>query len=374
MRKITIFFAFMCFFITSNAFSEDWDITQLTNNGYSDWYAEIDNNGFVAWSGKSGADENIYYYDSQGVHQLTNSHDNYAPRVDDGQIAWRSSINGNTQVFLYDDSIKQLTNTIDSTNWPQDIDNGQVTWCRLGSPVSENNGVFLRDGNNTTQIASGSNSFNDGSNVISNGQVVWRNLGGSVYLYNGVNASPIPDSSGGSYPIIDNGKVAWYNNSQVFMYDGIQTKQLSTDNRTINTIGISNGEMFWMSSDVNGNNAIYFYDGTENKKIADIMIDVNSPWSVPLPQINNGNVVWSSYDGSDYEVFLYDGANITQLTNNTVGDFRPTLNAMGDVVWHGFDGNDYEIYKASVVPEPISMLLFGLGGLTMAAFKCRKKA
>ena len=36
------------------------------------------------------------------------------------------------------------------------------------------------------------------------------------------------------------------------------------------------------------------------------------------PQINaNGYVVWEGYDGSDGEIFLYDGTNTTQLTKNS---------------------------------------------------------
>jgi len=35
------------------------------------------------------------------------------------------------------------------------------------------------------------------------------------------------------------------------------------------------------------------------------------------PHINNlGQVVWAGFDGHDYEIFLYDGVQIIQISNN----------------------------------------------------------
>ena len=63
------------------------------------------------------------------------------------------------------------------------------------------------------------------------------------------------------------------------------------------------------------------------------------------PQINNnGHVVWYGHDGSDYEIFLYDGASTTQLTNNAHSDWNPQINNTGYVVWYGSDGSDAEIF------------------------------
>ncbi len=52
---------------------------------------------------------------------------------------------------------------------------------------------------------------------------------------------------------------------------------------------------------------------------------------------DNGYVVWDGHDGSDFEIFLYDGTTTTQLTNNGSGeeDYSPHLNNNGHVVWAG---------------------------------------
>jgi hypothetical protein len=50
--------------------------------------------------------------------------------------------------------------------------------------------------------------------------------------------------------------------------------------------------------------------------------------------INNlGQVVWSGFDGYDFEIFLYDGVQIIQITNNDDEDLRPVINDNGQVVW-----------------------------------------
>ena len=65
------------------------------------------------------------------------------------------------------------------------------------------------------------------------------------------------------------------------------------------------------------------------------------------PNINNhGQVVWSGFDGHDYEIFLYDGTNIIQLTDNERNDRRPHINDNGQIVWESEIGNN-EIFIAN---------------------------
>lgn len=60
---------------------------------------------------------------------------------------------------------------------------------------------------------------------------------------------------------------------------------------------------------------------------------------------NNGYVAWTGYDGSDNEIFLYDGLSTTQITDNTYDDLDPHINDNGLVVWEGpVGGADSEIF------------------------------
>lgn len=64
------------------------------------------------------------------------------------------------------------------------------------------------------------------------------------------------------------------------------------------------------------------------------------------PQINaNGYVAWEGSDGSDYEIFLYNGFSTTQLTNNVYFESSPQISANGHVVWECLNGSDYEIFR-----------------------------
>ncbi|MEW6382120.1 MAG: hypothetical protein AB1611_21300 [bacterium] len=63
------------------------------------------------------------------------------------------------------------------------------------------------------------------------------------------------------------------------------------------------------------------------------------------PSINaQGYAVWRGYDGSDCEIYLYNGTGTIQLTNNSFDDEQPRINAQGYVVWYGHDGHDNEIF------------------------------
>ncbi|MCP4715488.1 MAG: PKD domain-containing protein [Deltaproteobacteria bacterium] len=72
------------------------------------------------------------------------------------------------------------------------------------------------------------------------------------------------------------------------------------------------------------------------------------------PKVNaNGHVVWVGHDGSDFEIFYYNGSSVLQLTNNAEGDGSPQINDSGCVVWVGYYGSDFKIfyYDGSTVSQ-----------------------
>jgi len=98
------------------------------------------------------------------------------------------------------------------------------------------------------------------------------------------------------------------------------------------------GFVVWQGYD-GSDTEIFLYDGMSITQITNNSYDDRSP------QINdNGYVVWQRYDGSDWEIFLYDGMGITQITDNSFDDEDPRINDTGFVVWQGYDGSDTEIF------------------------------
>jgi hypothetical protein len=61
---------------------------------------------------------------------------------------------------------------------------------------------------------------------------------------------------------------------------------------------------------------------------------------------------WSEQIGPDGEIFLWDGSDITQITDNETDDVAPDISG-SNVAWRCHDGNDWEICMTDVsTPTP----------------------
>jgi hypothetical protein len=103
-----------------------------------------------------------------------------------------------------------------------------------------------------------------------------------------------------------------------------------------------NGQVVWVAED---DGEIYLYDGSNITQLTDSDPMVHNLF----PHTNdNGQVAWiksyTYFDSQDYEIYLLDGATTNRLTNNNYTDLAPAINNNGDVVWPGSDGSDMEIY------------------------------
>lgn len=90
-------------------------------------------------------------------------------------------------------------------------------------------------------------------------------------------------------------------------------------------------------------------------------VTVNKQWIGlgGLQANENGQLVWhagSGYEAFKYEIFLYDGKEVKQITDNKLLDSSPQINNVGDVVWMQSDTyqlNDSNIllYKNSTIAK-----------------------
>ncbi|MFZ5448336.1 MAG: glycosyl hydrolase family 17 protein [Thermodesulfobacteriota bacterium] len=103
----------------------------------------------------------------------------------------------------------------------------------------------------------------------------------------------------------------------------------------------ASGQIVWSAFD-GTDYEIYLYSAGTTTQITD------NSYEDGQPQINaSGQIVWSGHDGTDYEIYLYSAGTTTPITNDSYDDWQPSINASGDIAWSGYDGTDYDIYLYS---------------------------
>jgi len=136
-----------------------------------------------------------------------------------------------------------------------------------------------------------------------------------------------------------------------------ETFQLTDNELTDFAPQIHNGMIAWLGRDDGSDYEIFFYDGTSIAQITENEYDDFAP------QIHNGMVTWYGWDGNDYEIFLYDGTSVTQITDNEVTDQIANIHN-GLVTWVRDDNlHDYEILLYDGTSEvQVASSEFALGG------------
>lgn len=338
-------------FLTSVSIShsQNYTIIQLTDNNISDASPKINDNNQVAWSGGGlfgGLEDNeLFFYDGLTTFQITENSiaDSIVDINNNGHILWlQSELNGtNSELFLFDGtSISQLTN--DEHNYKSNIDfndSGFVVWS------AGNAGSFLYDGSSIMKFEASIDEYpnasinlsdpkiNNQGQVVLSGAIVYGFFRGSaIFLYDGSTLNTViglvsgPHINNSKPHINDNGYVVWQRSdggdNEIFLYDGSTITQI-TDNDyndwepQIN----NNGHVVWGSSE-----GIFLFDGSATTKISEYLGDY---------QINDNNYVvwWAREPSQDAEIFLYDGSEIIQITNNDCDDLYPQLNNNNYIVW-----------------------------------------
>jgi hypothetical protein len=110
--------------------------------------------------------------------------------------------------------------------------------------------------------------------------------------------------------------VVWYgwdgNEFEIFLWNGVSVQQLTDNNYQDYEPMIHNGQMVWTIDDASRNSSqIVFWDGASVEQLTCDYDTQNRH-----PQIHDGKVVWESSDGTDSEIFFWDGIKEGSLTVN----------------------------------------------------------
>ncbi len=118
--------------------------------------------------------------------------------------------------------------------------------------------------------------------------------------------------------------------------DDLVVTQLTNDSDDDRSPQISGNNVVWYGVD-GTDYEIYLYNGTSTTQLTNNSSDDYDP------KISGNNVVWQGVNGWDREIFFYNGISTIQLTNNSFDDYDPKISG-NNVVWHGWDGRDSEIF------------------------------
>jgi len=127
------------------------------------------------------------------------------------------------------------------------------------------------------------------------------------------------------------------------LYDGTSIVQIAQGSVLSDPKINDNGYVVWGS-----NSGTYLYDGVSVHLIAN-----NSGGSYQMN--SRGDIVWSSGTAGNGQIFLYNGINVTQFTNNSYNNHSPHINSNGDIVWTttNSSGTVRKIFLAHLNHSPV---------------------
>lgn len=368
-------------------------VAQLTDNTTDDLFPDV-SNGRVVWMGFDGEDFEIFLWENGVTTQLTDDAlRDQDPRIDGDDVVWSSFDGTDYEIERFDGvATTALTDDAFDDVLPQ-VEAGQVAWQKRSGDDLD---VYLWDGAQLRTLAD--DALADAGVVLSQGRVAWSKGSGDaaeIFLYD-PGATPTiqqitSDAAADVAPALDGAALVWEKrapggagDSEIWSFDGAVASALTDDDLDQRTPVASGGRIAWLGTTVDATLRVAgigdlgydpltgLYSGAFALGVPPPSLTIESPLggaatvevaSLPGvspevvvepitddggdlsdrdPQIWGSRVAWSGFDGNDYEIYLWDGTSVTQITDDATDDLRPRLHD-GKLVWERFDGGDHEI-------------------------------
>ena len=347
--------------ISPAAWGQHWRITPITPGGQRLQYPRVSGSDIV-WQQHDGHDWEIYRFDGAAIVRLTdNEIDDTVPDVANGHVAWYRGTRENADL-MYDGTVvmESINNNTDMKLEP-----GGLIWSTVaaGDAVPH---VYLFNGTVIKRL-SVDGTYNNHNPAMSGDKVVWssfKDSQNSAYLYDGTSTVELPENVGlGQVPKISGNNIVGVGsdsdgvNDQVFLYDGVSNKPLGNTSGHDILPSIAGQNVAW-SSCITSVCEVFTYQDGEAKQLS-----FNSVRTY-APLVSESFVVFNVHDGTDFEIFIYDGVNTIQLTDNNISDTLFDISG-NTFVWTQSDRTGSQIFMATFVPEPTSMLLLAFGPWVM---------
>ncbi|MEL6908804.1 MAG: cadherin domain-containing protein [Cyanobacteria bacterium J06598_4] len=338
-------------------------ITKLTNNGISK-SPDIFGNEIVWIENR----RDLILFDGNSSVLVPGTGENFIaePQISDEGILWNAYLN-KWQLFYHDgNDTAQLTD--EPYVYDEKLVGNQITWRSAPSfsPGGDLFEVYTYDGSSQITQQLTDNNIGEAS-VDSSGQnVVWKGDGNTIYLYDGTETIALTDN--GVSPLVSGDLVAWESytggrKDRINLYDGNSTVEIANDS-SVSLQGFFDGNVIWSQWD--GNDfELFRNDGTTTVQITDN--DFNDRLNPNSTETSSGalgstavdgsgdNLVWSSYVDDNWEIFYYDGNETIQLTDNDVDDLNPQISG-NKVVWNtDGDSSDIFLYDPDIESNPTTL-------------------
>ncbi len=221
--------------------------------------------------------------------------------------------------------------------------------------------MFFFDGSTIAQISATATASTRPK--ISGSRVVWSENDGNdeeIFLFDSLSGqvTQLTDNEFDDVsPQIDGQNAVWVSRAttdRISFYDGNSVHNVAFGSRFYSP-SISGQNIAWERDSVSGS-GVFLYDGVEVMQLSDNDV------SDVAPTVSGNIVAWMSGEFGARDIIAYDGATTTQLTSDGMTGVFPNVSG-NRVVWRGSDGTDDEIYLATLVPEPQTLTLAIVLGL-----------
>ena len=296
-------------------------VYQISDNTVVDSQPALSDEGIV-WA--SGGE--IVLYD--GVFPLPLTDDNVldeGPAMAPGYIAWtrRDGPAGKGNIVLFSLATGALTHIVDDA-----VEDSGVVASAFGVAWKRQNvqnggvDVYFHDGVQTLALSSGVAAAIE-SLAIGEHVVVWVALSGAgreVWAWDGREATLLDSHlpPGTTLSVLGN-RAAWAG-----AFGPVEARWVCTS--VLDFDGDGQPGPSWGGDDCDDTDASVY------PALQVVNLTQGSAVSPSQPRLHNGKVVWTSHDGTDREVFYFDGRGVIKLTANETPDLNPWIHA-NRVVW-----------------------------------------
>lgn len=335
---------------------------QISDNQTDQDFAPKVSNGQVVWSSINGTNAEIYLYNGSQTIQLTNNTANdLSPEISNGKVLWYQyqSI-PNTQglsqaeIFFYDG-----TQTVQITNNQVDDRNAQfsgdsIVWEQQDTVEKGGDYEILLYRNGQTQRLT-DNQTEDSLKAVEGNNILWTSFNrltnqNELFLYDGTKTLQLSSNGFEGNFDTDGQSVAWIKDNSIYLYDGTTTKQITDGSSFKFSVQVSGNQVVWIESNqsTNYNPEVFLYDGIQSKQLT----NDNEAFSKYNLQIQGENIVWqkTQYNASNFtynsDIYIYRNGAVSPLVTTNQDD---NILVLGDNQLIGFTLDPYVYYLANQV-------------------------